>query len=319
MSQIDIEKLKSIKTIYSHSFCPDGLAAAMICKAAYASIGLFPEIYFIQYDTMEHLNLVAAPGQMFVDMSPPVRNWEDWIPFSPIVLDHHDTMEEVTRKLGIYGDANDSGASLAFKHVMKPLLPLEKYRNDLILEKWARFAWLSMIRDTWQEEHADWRYACCLANSLSFYNQNSLLISASELELDLDEMLRFGGVLLKKSEGKAFRLASTAVIETYKGKKFGFFNCTEKLISETAHELINNHDCDIAVGYFQNFEGGTYDTHISFRSKKKNGVPVNKMAELIEGGGGHLSSAGFRLKNTENLSFVGLKNLIYELYTKISE
>lgn len=215
-------------------------------------------------------------------------------------------MEEVTKKLGIYGDTNDSGASLAFE-----------YGIISILEKWARFAWLSMIRDTWQDEHADWRHAYCLANSLSFYSQNSLLVSASELELNLDEMLRFGGVLLKKSEGKAFRLASTAVIETYKGKKFGFFNCTEKLISEIAHELINTHDCDIVVSYFQNFEGGTYDTHISFRSKKKNGVPVNRMAELIEGG--HLSSAGFRLKNTENLSFTGLKNLIHELYTKISE
>ena len=313
MSQIDIDKLKSVKTIYSHSFCPDGLSAAMICRAAYSSIGLSPEIIFINYDTLEHENLEPGPDQLFIDITPPVKRWEEWISFSPVVLDHHDTVKHVSEALGVYGDVNDSGASLAFKHVMKPLF--SSFENHPgALEKWARFAWLAMIRDTWKDKHEDWRNACSLAHSLGFYNSNSLLISASELEINLDEMLRFGGVLLKKSEGKIFRLASTAVVETYREKKFGFFNCTEKLINETAHELIDVHGCDIAVGFFMNFEGGSYNINISLRSKK-NGVLVNKMAEVL-GGGGHPPAAGFKLKNAEHISFFELKNQIYDLYAK---
>jgi nanoRNase/pAp phosphatase (c-di-AMP/oligoRNAs hydrolase) len=317
MSQIDLERLKSVKTIYSHSFCPDGLSAAMICKAAYASVGLSPEIIFIQYDTSEHENMEPGPNQLFIDITPPIKRWEEWKSFSPIVLDHHETAKRAAEELGVYGDVNDSGASLAFKHVMKPLFPIEKYRNDLKLEDWARFAWLNMIRDTWKDKHADWRDACSLAQALGFYSSNSLLISANELELNLVEMLRFGGVLLKKCEGKAFRLANTAIIEVNRGKKFGFFNCTEKLINETAHELIDVHDCDVAVGFFMNLEDGSYNIHVSLRSKKQ-GVPVNKMAEIL-GGGGHPPSAGFRLKNAEQVSFTSLKNQIYDLYAKISE
>jgi nanoRNase/pAp phosphatase (c-di-AMP/oligoRNAs hydrolase) len=288
----------------------------MICKAAYASIGLFPEIIFIQYDTSEHENLEPGPNQLFIDITPPIKRWEEWIPFSPIVLDHHDTVKHVSEALGIYGDTNDSGASLAFKHVMKPLFPLDKYRNDLKLADWARFAWLNMIRDTWKDKHEDWRDACSIAQALGFYSSNSLLISASELELNIVEMLRFGGVLLKKSDGKAFRLASTAMVEIYREKKFGFFNCTEKLINETAHELIDVHGCDVAVGFFTNFEGGSYNIHVSLRSKK-NGIPVNKMAEIL-GGGGHPPAAGFRLRDAEHTSFADLRSQIYELYVQIT-
>lgn len=300
------EELLEVKNVYSHAFCPDGTSSAMICFAAFAAVGRSPEVKFVTYDTVDHDGVPVEPGQLWVDITPPRKRWEEWKGGAAVVLDHHETAKEVVDGLGgIYGGLDDSGASLAFRNVMRVLCP---DRDDL--EKWAKFAYLCMVRDTWKDTSPDWEEAGAVANALSFYTQKALLISASNGSLDLNEVIRFGKVLIKKAEGKAFRLAETSTFVGSGGLKFGFFNCSERLISETGHELLDKKGCDVAVGFFYSNEAGTTDLCVSFRSKK-GGFPVNKLAEHFKGGG-HQPAAACRLKGAEDISFNGLVKLVLE-------
>jgi hypothetical protein len=300
------EELVEVKEVNSHAFCPDGTSAAMICLAAFAAVGRVPEVKFVTYDTVDHDGAVAGPGQLWVDITPPRKRWEDWRESGAIVLDHHETSKDVVNSLGgVYGGPDDSGASLAFRNVMRILCP---DRDDI--EKWAKFAYLCMVRDTWKDTSPDWEEAGAVANALSFYTQKALLISASNGSLDLNEIIRFGKVLIKKAEGKAFRLAETSTFVGAGGLKFGFFNCTERLISETGHELLDKKGCDVAVGFYYTNESGNTDLCVSFRSRK-GGFPVNKLAEHFKGGG-HQPAAACRIKGAEDVSFNGFVKMILE-------
>ncbi len=305
-SPVDVDLLKAVKVVHTHAFCPDGLSSAMIVLAAYGHIKMGPEIKFVTYDTPDHDKVAREGGQLWVDITPPYKKWEEWKGLSPIVLDHHETSKPAVDGLGgVYGGLDDSGASLAFRHVMRNLNP---GREDL--EKWAKFAYLCMLRDTWKDTNPDWEDAGAVANALMFYTQKALLTSAENGSLELDEVIRFGKVLMKKAANKAFRLGQTSFFKEALGLKFGFFNCTEKLISETGHELIEKHACDVAVGFFFSFENGSFDANVSFRSKK-GGVPVNKMAEHF-GGGGHQPAAACRMKGASSMSFDGLVEKVME-------
>jgi nanoRNase/pAp phosphatase (c-di-AMP/oligoRNAs hydrolase) len=74
--------------------------------------------------------------------------------------------------------------------------------------------------------------------------------------------------------------------------------------------LLEKHNCDVAAGFFFTQEGGTTNLCVSLRSKKE-GVPVNKIAERF-GGGGHQPAAGFRLKDAADLSLNGLIKVVLE-------
>lgn len=324
-SPVTGEKLRQVKEVYSHAHCPDGLSSAMIVKAAYSSIGLSPNIEFVQYDTADHDRMTPRPHQLFVDITPPKKRWEEWRELDPIVLDHHDTVKHVTEGLGgVYGGENDSGASLAFKHVFRSLFKdslwnaADVANREAVLEKWAKFAFLCMLRDTWKDGHEQWRDAASLAQSLSFYTPKPMLEAATKVDFDFDEMLRFGRVLYKKVEWKAIQAARGSYFEHHAGKKFGYFNCTEKIISEACHELLEKHDCDVAVAFFSKMEDGRYDLSLSLRSKKpeKGGVPVNKMAEFWSGGG-HAPAAGFRIKDAMNVPFSEVVQRVRDAYDSL--
>ncbi len=294
------EVLRKVDHVYSHAYCPDGMSSAMIVTAAYAHVGLSPAVKFVTYDNVDHDAVLAVPGQMWVDIGPPKKRAGEWAGVEGVVvLDHHETTREITESLGVYGGPDDSGASLAFRHVMRPLC---KGRDDL--EKWARFAYLCMVRDTWKDQDPDWEDAAAVANALSFYSEKALLTSASNLSLELDEVIRFGKVLMKKAAGKAYRLGQTSTIREVRGLKVGFFNCTEKLISEVGHELIEKRGCDVAAGFYLTQEIASVDMNVSLRAKK-GGVPVNKIAESF-GGGGHQAAAAFRIKGAEDVSLKAL-------------
>lgn len=298
------EQLMDVNTVYSHGFCPDGTSSAMICLAAYGAVGKMPDVKMIMYGKVDHDSAPAERGQLWVDITPPQSRWKDWDGKSPVILDHHETVQTVVEGLGgIYGGLEDSGASLAFKNVMRVLC---RDREDI--EKWAKFAHLAMVRDTWKDAHDDWQEGLALGEALNFYTQKALFVAASDGRLDLDEMIRFGKVLVQKTANKAFKLAQGTKFVEAGGLKYGFFNCTEKAVSETGHELLEKHGCHVAAGFFFSDEGGSTDLCVSLRSRKGE-VPVNKMAEKF-GGGGHQPAAGFRLKNAGDISLNGLVKIV---------
>lgn len=299
-----VEQLMAVDTVLSHSFCPDGTASAMVCLAAYGAVGKNPEVKMVMYDTVDHSSAKTDGRQLWVDITPPIARWQDWIGTSPIVLDHHETAKPVVEGLdGVYGGLDDSGTSLAFKNVMRVLC---RDRDDI--EAWAKFSHLAMIRDTWKDAHEDWEDGLAVGEALNFYTQKALFVSAAEGKMDINEIIRFGKVLVKKTANKAFKLAQGTTFKTAGGLKYGFFNITEKAVSETGHVLLEEHGCDVAAGFFFTEEGGTTNLCVSLRSKK-GAVPVNKIAEKF-GGGGHQPAAGFRLKDAGDISLNGLVKIV---------
>jgi oligoribonuclease NrnB/cAMP/cGMP phosphodiesterase (DHH superfamily) len=311
------QALEQIEIIYTHASCPDGTSAAMIAAAAFASIGKYPAIKTIQYGTEEHFQLLPTPNTLFIDITPHINNWKSWESYSPIILDHHITARDVTLGLnGIYGGTDDSGATLAYKYVMLQLCPF-------IAEEWKEFAYLSMVRDTWKKDLSEWPKAQALSQALIFYNINELIEKVRNGTIDFDPFYSLGYLLIKRALDKAELLAKGAslaylVVDDHK-YKIGFFNCTEKLISETGNHLIEAHDCDMAVGYFYLHEDNCDKVVVSLRSKAGGDIAVNVITEQF-GGGGHAAAAGFSLKDSTTLSLKNLQDLIIgKLYNLLVE
>lgn len=295
---IEIERFKDVRTIIGHKSCSDGTAAAMICARALSELDLDPEVRFVQYDTAEHTGLKPEPGQLFVDITPPVSRWEDWKGLDPIVLDHHESALPATDGLGgIYGYPEESGATLAFKHVMRPVSDWLRERDGSTpiteLRKWERFADLCRLHDTWQDQHPEVDIGHGMAHGLGFYDAHELVESAATGEVDFEKLQEVGSGLYAKLMRKAHVYAKTAYRVDAKTYKLAFFNCSEKATSEAGHLLLQD-GCDVAVGFFLLEEDGHVQASVSLRSHK-GGVLVNKMAEKY-GGGGHPPAAGFRLR-----------------------
>lgn len=318
---ITIDKLAAVKQVFSHRSCPDGTASAMICARALSALGIHPEFHFVQYGTNKHDELRPEPGQLFVDITPPISRWKEWESFNPIVLDHHETAEPVVAGLGgVYGWPDESGATLAFKHVLNPVF---EHRRQMVSKgsfsisaewkSWETFADLCRIRDTWQNTHENFNLASEIAHALMFYGSKDLVASAALAEVDFNKLMEVGKGLYSKLMHKVELYAETAYrFETERnGKtyKVGIFNCTEKAISEVGHALLES-GCDLAVGYFMLFQDNEVCISVSLRSNK-GGIQVNKMAELYCGGG-HPPAAGFRLKNAINVSLENIKSTIID-------
>ncbi len=307
-------RLMHVTDVYFHESCPDGTAAALICAAAFQSIGMRPRFYPLQYNTDLMRKLEPRTGQLFVDITPPKERWEEWKQVQPIVLDHHETVEVVTKGLdGVY-ETNDahSGAKIAYEQVFQVLVP---EGDDPILRDWRGLSELAMIRDTWKKTHSAWRDACALAMALLFEGSRGLVDKAQEKgiqALDLTHLLTLGTKLVESNDRRVKKLAESAYRETYnfdREYKAAYFNCTEKIVSDVANFMIDN-GCNIAVGYFYLFEDGATRCQVSLRTDGT--LSARKIAERFPGGGGHERAAGFRLPEGDQTS-------PYKLYSVVSE
>jgi hypothetical protein len=291
-----INKLKQIKKIIAHRSCPDGTMAALICAAAYQkALSAIPKIEFIQYGTKEERELQPEPGQLFVDIAPPEDRWEEWKDVEPIVLDHHETREHITKGLGgIYGYPEFSGASLAFMHVMTPLWEVSKEHPSL--QEWAEFAVLAQTRDNWQTDSPVWLDAAALGQGLMFFGSKLLLDELGNNSLNLKKVLEVGRISYDKILRKAGYVAESAYYNDYgcNGEiyKLGVFNSTEKNISEVGHILLEEKGCDLAAGFFIICQEDKLRIIVSVRTGDR--LNARKIAEVF-GGGGHPKAAGFKM------------------------
>lgn len=286
-------KIKEVKKVYSHKNCMDGTASALICARAFAFAGLSPDIEFIQYRSDEHKNLVAAPNQMFVDITPPLDRWEEWKEVSPIVLDHHVTAESAVKGLkGKFGDENYSGSTLAFEYVMVPLMSQAPSEE---LDAWNEFARLCTIRDTWKTDHVDWDKSQELSQALYYYNPYELIEDARKGKFDFEFLMKFGKLAYGKIDYKAGRVAEGGPflerrLDNGDTIHIAFINLTEKLISEVAEKIRQKDSADITIGYAYSSNNQLI---CSLRSNK---FDCSKIAEKFEGGG-HKGAAGFSIGN----------------------
>lgn len=286
--KFDEEKLLKVTDVFFHASCPDGTAAAMIIAAAYANLERNVEFHPIQYGTDKHATLVPGPGQLFVDITPPLSRWEEWREYEPIVLDHHETAKHVTEGLGGVYATNDShsGAMLAYEQVAIPLIG----END----EWRRFAELAMIRDTWKKDHPSWVEAYAQAQALQLYGAD-LIEQIYDRTFRHTQFAQVGKLLLDRVDRSVKKIARSAARMTVQigGRQLTLatFNCTEKIISDAADLLIEE-GADVAAGYFFLFEEGAQRAVVSVRTNGS--VSARKVAEFL-GGGGHDRAAGFRV------------------------
>jgi len=313
------DRLKKVTKVYSHKSCPDGTAGAMICIRAFASIGMDVDLEFVQYSSSEHEGLEPAPGQLFVDITPPTSRWQEWKGLDPIVLDHHDgaAREAVEGLRGVHGNIDQSGASLAFDHVMAPLVTgsAQALAAGLRLDLWREFARMAAIRDTWQEDHEDFEKAQGMMRCLAFHGSKDLIQQCRDGTVDLEGMFTLSKKLHENAIRKAELLAHSAYFwtTTFRDRtyKLGILNCTENVVSEACHSLLNDHGCDVAASYFYAEKDGDGKIHVSLRSRqlgKSGTIDVSKVAAAFPGGGGRQPTAGFRLDGARRLSVQDVAN-----------
>jgi hypothetical protein len=323
---IDSNQLKKVTTVYSHKSCPDGTAAAMICIRAFAAIGMDVDLEFIQYNDPSHNMLEPGPGQLFVDITPPASRWKEWEGMGPIILDHHDgkAQEAVEGLGGVYGNSNQSGASLAFDYVMEPLLKGSPLTTDFLIGLWKEFARMAMIRDTWQEDHEDFERAQGMMRCLGFHGSKPLIQECRDGWIDLEGMFVLGKKLHENAVRKAELLARGAYFWTvrigYDTYKLGILNCTENVVSEACHSLLNDHKCDLAASYFYTERDGDGRIHMSLRSqqfKKGGSVDVSKIAGSFPGGGGRQPTAGFKLEKARTMSVQEVSDLVSDAFRAV--
>lgn len=293
---IDIDRLNKVSEVYYHGKCSDGLAAAMIIASAYGRrLDINPPKFIpLIYNSKEHNELVPKHGQLFVDITPPITpRWKEWEEFSPIILDHHETAESVTKSLGGVYETNDrhSGAVIAYEQVFKPLCGEN--------EEWEKFATLIMIRDTWKDDHLNWYQANALSSMMFKMDDANILyrvtnfndwITSDEYKKILSDGFEAYDELLDRSR----KASKSALIVEFKDMKLAFLNLEGKTISDTSDILKREYGCSGVFGYFFIFDGQAQKCIVSVRSNGK--FAANKLAQIF-GGGGHQKAAGFTISD----------------------
>lgn len=297
------KSLLDVREVFFHASCPDGTSSAML--VAHATSGLVepPTFRSVQYGTDELENLTPKPGQLFVDITPPVKRWQEWSGLNPIVLDHHPTAKKVVDGLGgVYGGRDSSGALLAYNHVLRPLVDAGLQSNEKI-ESWAKFAVLASIRDTWKDEDPDWDLSRSIAYAVMSKGSKLLVEESIKNAVDFEALEESGRPLLASADRKCELIADNSRYSESKGVRAGYFNCTENIMSDAANFLLKKRKCDLAVGFFHLFQDGKDKVSVSLRSNGRN-IDVSRIATAL-GGGGHAPAAGFRL-----LDEVSMKTIV---------
>ncbi len=293
--------LKEVKEVYYHAGCPDGTSSAMICALAFndRDENDFPKFRSVSYGEKWYEEMEPKKWQLFVDITPPKNRWEEWKSYKPIVLDHHQSAKYIVDGLeGVYGNENESGAVLAFKHVYKPLKEFKNkhryksYDQNGETDRVANFAELNSIRDTWNKKSPRWGEASELACGLSMYEARKLIDDALRGEFKFESMQEIGKVILDNRMRKGRAILKSNKIHEINGKKIIVFNTFDGATSEIC-DVLNDGGIDIAVGYFYSHRDKDC-IQVSLRSK----VKINHIAEAF-GGGGHENAAGFRITSDE--------------------
>lgn len=286
---VPTEALRSVTRIITHADCPDGIASAMILHDALPQA----TIEFVQYKTPEHRDLVATPGMLFCDMTPPRERVAEFVEVGAIVLDHHKGADDIVRAFGERGvfadeveDRGVSGALLAYHHVW-----LETRKGSAHIAAVHKFATLAGVRDTWLRTRPDWDAACAQAEALVFLGADALAMQSPYLDA---EYHRLGATLRWKRRATADNIAQHKL---YRLGGWRIFNDGKGIVSDVA-EAVRELDPE-AIGvcgfhYAVQNDGGMA---LVFSMRSCGDLDVAAIAKA-NGGGGHTKAAGFSVPTT---------------------
>jgi oligoribonuclease NrnB/cAMP/cGMP phosphodiesterase (DHH superfamily) len=258
------------------------------------------EVFFAHHASEDYLNLVAEPGLMFCDISPPPGRHQEFLDVGSIVLDHHIKTRAVVKEfethgLGVYGESDngESGATLAFQHVWSRL----QYNAKTVYDDVSKLARLAGIRDTWQKDSPEWIDALVQTEALAFYGPERFLsskhgarISASELEL--------GALMRAQFQKIVDRTVNEAFVTTWENKKIALIP-GHRTISDAA-EALREKGVAITISFYYGVENGI--PHMSMSARSDGSFDCNKFAGYYGGGGHKQAAGGIRIPVTKGLS-----------------
>lgn len=290
---IDRRLLEKVTHIYSHAYagaaCADGTAAAILLRDV-----LEMPVTFLVHGTPELEQLVAKPGQLFVDITPPRERAREFVDAGAIVLDHHVQARDVVElfgERGIYADANTepgvSGAVLAFREVWS----YATTPGSDAYERAQGFAKLAGVRDTWQTAHDDWKASCAQAEALRFYPWRAFAEIGTPFGYtgfaDLTKLLAVGPILMERRAADVKRRVGEAFgFATSQGSKVMIVSTVET--SDIAEAVGDEADIVIGFEYRDAGERGVTCT-LSLRSHTDH--DVGAFCKSLKGGG-HRAAAG---------------------------
>lgn len=285
--------LKNVKKVYYHRSCPDGTMSAFIIQCAMQELQHTVEFIGVTPNTTEYEEALAEDGQIWVDVSPPLKRWKEWIGKKDVlVLDHHPSTKEVAETLGIYRDNTaHCGAMLAYEEVYVPVV------GEIASMRYM--ANLAMIRDTWKKQDALWKNAVCFSLALEFFGVQKLIDFKEQYlnrkGLELSSILEVGENLYSKMERVRNKYVSTADLFQAGTLKVALYNCTEKMSSDVGNYLIENKGVDVAISWSYLKE----DSHkIILSLRCRDGLSLLNLVKGLSGGG-HAQAAGGMLPGDE--------------------
>lgn len=302
---MDRAALAAVRTIVSHDECADGMASAILLHDALPAA----DVVFVEYGSSAE-RLVATPGMLFCDFSPPAARVDEFVRAGAIVLDHHRTARDVVLRFGssgAYGDeAEDpgvSGAVLAYRHVW---FPLRGYAPERPFAE--AFAAAAGARDTWQTASPAWHAGCVQHAALMAFSQTFWLqMPFSRLATSwADRFAPLGEELVARQHERLVRALATAHrFTTPRGLRCVAVNGLS-YASDAAEYLHDGVDAVIA------FDLVDQDGHLLLRVSVRSHTSFDCAAFGQQfGGGGHTRAAGFAvtLRDSDPQSFRMLEQL----------
>lgn len=284
---MDPEALAAVRTIVTHDECADGTASAILLHDALPDA----EVVFVDYGAAAD-RLVAGPGMLFCDFSPPSARVDEFVAAGAIVLDHHRSARGAVERFaarGIFGDERAdpgvSGAVLAYRHVWRAR---RAGSPDQPFAEW--FAATAGARDTWQTSSPGWHDGCIQHALLTaFDNRFWLATPLASLARDWADRYAWIGVQLIARQRDRLARAITAAhrFTTRRGLR-GVAIEGLSYASDAAEQLDAEVDLVIAFGFAEH--AGAPVMHVSLRSHA--GFDCAAFAQRF-GGGGHTRAAGF--------------------------
>jgi hypothetical protein len=312
-------KLEKVTKVITHAYCPDGISSAIILKDA---LGLTnDQIVFCQYNSPEHKNLIAEPGLLFCDFSPPRERIQEFVDAGAIVLDHHEHAKDIVAAFGengVFADKNIrpevSGARLAYEEVwlgmIGPVLPcsirlrIRSSGQQLHESEWSNqfidyLSNLAGIRDNWQVQNSLWPEACEQAALLMFFGAEEWLnYTVEELAFRWNTKYKWlGKVLIKKENEAAKGIAEKRW--TYRSVSGLVIAIVPSRNISDASDLLED-ECGVVIGfsYAKNEPGRFPEMIVSLRSFGDS-FDCGAFCKL-HGGGGHVNAGGCKFETLED-------------------
>jgi oligoribonuclease NrnB/cAMP/cGMP phosphodiesterase (DHH superfamily) len=280
--------LKQVKKAVVHDNCMDGLASALLIQEALPDV----ELVFCQYGKQQE-ELECEPGMLFCDFTPHRSRVQEYVAAGAIVLDHHVHARDIVEAFGENGrfgrnEAGESGAMLAYEHVLKPMLGHDPSTDDGACE----LAVLASVRDTWLKESPNWESALELHAILEAFPRTYWLGNPKTFQPALSLLATgFGKQLRAERVREVAALAKTGlVLRVSKHGQLWALACAPHALVSDLGEAARERGIVVLVNVALTVEQGRLKYRVGLRSDGS--VDVGAIAKRY-GGGGHRNAAGF--------------------------